>query len=171
MGHRRKDGDMDDDFAPETLEELEEMCFGRDGEERNGYDAVWIDHFWNHRIDGMVFAADIDEAIERGLAGDADGLPIDSLDGPDGQATNLSGGHQVRAVRVLIDTDSGLIEETIGALTWQMAMDLAHLMFGSTSEVLGIQEGGDSLWMSEPDDEFFDRTDLPVGWSYPRPRR
>jgi hypothetical protein len=72
---------------------------------------------------------------------------------------------------VLIETESGLIEETIGALTWQMAMDLAHLMFGSTSEVLGIQEGGDSLWMSEPDDEFFDRTDLPVGWSYPRPRR
>ena len=162
---------MDDDLTPESLEEIEQMCFGRDGEERHGYDAVWVDHFWNHRINGMVFASNIDEAIERALAGDADGLPIDSLDGPDGQASALSGGHQVRAVRVLVDTDSGLIEETIGALTWEMAIDLADLMFGSTGEVLGIQERAERLWVTEPDDEFYERTDLPVGWSWPRPRR
>lgn len=155
---------MDEDFTPKSLEEIEEMCFGRDGEERNGYDAVWIDHFWHHRINGMVFAENIDEAIERALAGDADGLPIDSLDGPDGQAAKVSGGHKVRAARVLVDTDDGLIEETIAALTWEMAIDVVELMYGSNGLVLGVQEGVNRHWVIDVADEFFDRSDVPVGW-------
>jgi hypothetical protein len=155
---------MNDDFTPESLEEFEEMCFGRDDEERNGYDAVWIDHFWHHRTQGMVFAQSIEEAIERALAGDADGLPIDSLDGPDGQAANVSGGHRVRAARVLVDTDDGLIEETIAALTWEMSIDIAQLMFGSNGVVLGVQEGVNRHWVIDVAEEFFDRNDIPVGW-------
>lgn len=161
---------MDEDFTPKSLEEFEEMCFGSDGEERNGYDAVWIDHFWHHRTQGMVFAQNIEEAIERALASDADGLPIDSLDGPDGQAIMLSGGHTVRAARVLVDTENGLVEETIAALTWEMAIDIAQLMFGAHGVVLGVQEGAERLWVIEPADGFFDRNDIPVGWGRLRTR-
>lgn len=152
---------MSEDFSQD---EIEAMLFGREGEERHAYDAVWVDHFWDDRIEGTVFAATIDEAIERGLAGDAEGLPIDTIQGPDGQAFVLSGGHTVRAARVLIETEGRLVEETIAALTWEMAIDIAELMFGPHGEVLGIQEGAERRWLFPRDDAFRARPDLPVGW-------
>jgi hypothetical protein len=76
----------------------------------------------------------------------------------------VSGGHKVRAARVLVDTDDGLIEETIAALTWEMAIDVAQLMFGTNGLVLGVQEGVNRHWVIDVADEFFDRSDLPVGW-------
>jgi len=128
------------------------------------YDAVWTDPFWSFTTTGMVFAPDLDAAIEQGLDQDADGLPIASLSGPDGSVTDLSGGHTVRAARVLCEVDGHLTEETIGALTFEMALDLGSLLVGEAGRVLGVWESA-TFWRSgDVDDGFWDRSDLPVGW-------
>jgi hypothetical protein len=132
------------------------------------YDAVWTDLFWSFTTTGMVFAPDLDAAIEQGLDQDADGLPIDSLSGPDGSVSDLSGGHTLRAARVLCEIDGHLVEETIGALTFEMALDLASLMVGDSGRVLGVWESA-TFWRSrEVDEDFWQRSDLPVGWQVVR---
>jgi hypothetical protein len=130
---------------------------------RKGFDAVWVDHFWDHQIKGMVFAHDMAEAIEQGLGSDADGLPIDSLRIGDEVVEGLSGGHTVRAARVLLEIEGVLVEETIPALTWSMAVDIAEAMVEPLGEVIGIQAGSDSLVLVDRE-RFSDRNDIPLGW-------
>jgi hypothetical protein len=140
-------------------------------DDKDAYDAVWTDLFWSFSTTGFVIAADLDAAIAQGLEQDADGLPIWSLSGPDGSVTEVSGGHDVRAARVLIEVDGTLVEETIAALTWEMAIDIAELMVGDAGRVHGVWEGG-WFWRSDDvDDGFWERCDLPVGWQVVRRQR
>ncbi len=150
------------------MDEFEEMAsdflsgdWRTDG--RLAFDAVWVDHFWDARIEGVVFAADMDEAIERARAQRADGLPIDSLRLGDDVVEGLSGGHSVRAARVLIEIDGTLIEDTIPALTWSMASELASDMYEPYGEVLAVQDGNDALVFVDKD-RFVGRDDIPLGW-------
>lgn len=150
------------------MDEFEEMAsdflsgdWRTDG--RLAFDAVWVDHFWDARIEGVVFAADMDEAIERARAQCADGLPIDSLRLGDDVVEGLSGGHSVRAARVLIEIDGTLIEDTIPALTWSMASELASDMYEPYGEVLAVQDGNDALVFVDKD-RFVGRDDIPLGW-------
>lgn len=137
---------------------------------RHPYDAVWSDLFWSFTTTGSVFATDLEAAIAQGLDQDADGLPIWSLSGPDGSVTDLSG-HHVRAARVLVEVGGEVVEETIAALTLEMAIDLASIMVGDNGRVLGVWEGT-WFWRSgDVDDGFWDRSDLPVGWQVVRRQR
>jgi hypothetical protein len=134
-------------------------------DDRMAFHAEWIDHFWGHSTKGFVYADSLEEAIERGLRHDADGLPIDSLLGKEGSINNLSGGHQVCAARVLVEVDGVLHEDTIAALTLDMAIDLAEAMNEPYGQVMGIEESGNVHWVVHPDPEFFTREDLPAGWA------
>ena len=134
-------------------------------DDRTAFSAEWVDHFWGHTTSGFVYAYTLEEAIETSLRQDADGLPIDSLLGPDDVADNLSGGHQVCAARVLVEVDGVLHEDTIPALTLDMAIDLAEAMNEPYGQVMGIEESGTVHWVVSPDAAFFVREDLPVGWA------
>ena len=132
-------------------------------DEKLAFDAVWRDHFWGHEIKGMAFAHDLEGAIEQTRGQDADGLPIHPLRREDEFVEGLSGGYTVRAARILLEIDGVLVEETIPALTWSMAIDLAKDMFEPYGAVLGVQEGGESMLV--PDREALrDRADIPLGW-------
>ncbi len=134
-------------------------------DDRIAFHAEWIDYFWGHSTKGFVYAHSLEEAIESGLRHDAEGLPIDSLLGPEGPVNNLSGGHQVCAARVLVEVDGVLHEDTIAALTLEMAIDLAEAMNEPYGQVLGIEECGCVYWVVHPEPEFFFREDLPAGWA------
>lgn len=164
---------MNDETPEIDVAEIERMLFGDqpDKPERHQYDAVWVNHFWDDDIRGAVFATDIEEAQVLGEANGPEGCVLDSVSGPDGHAWLLSGGHEVCAARVLLDTTDGLVEETIPALTFEMALDLAEAMVGEAGEVLGVQESDRLQWMFNPDEEFYDRPDLPIGWSWGRAKR
>jgi hypothetical protein len=136
-----------------------------EGDDRTAFHAEWIDYFWGHSTKGFVYAHSLEEAIESGLRHDAEGLPIDSLLGPDCSVNNLSGGHQVCAVRVLVEVDGVLHEDTIAALTLEMAVDLAEAMNEPYGQVMGIEESGTVYWVVHPEPEFFFREDLPAGWA------
>jgi hypothetical protein len=132
-------------------------------DEKLAFDAVWRDHFWGHEIKGMAFAHDMAGAIEETRGHDADGLPIHSLQREDEFVEGLSGGYTVRAARVLLEIDGVLIEETIPALTWSMALDLARDMFEPHGTVHGLQEGTESIVMTDRD-ALRERSDIPLGW-------
>lgn len=130
---------------------------------RHPYDATWVDHFWGWTIEGIVFARSLAEAIERALESTADGLPIDRLEGRDGVAERVSGGHTVRAARVLVEIEGVLFEDVLPALTREMAIDLAELVFGPTVTVVGLQEGGHIVEL-QPFAAYVERRDWPLGW-------
>lgn len=127
------------------------------------FEAVWMDHFWDARIEGVVFARDMAEAIERTRGQRAEGLPIHSLRRGDQFVEGLSGGYRVRAARVLIEIDGRLVEDTIAALTWSMAEELASDMYEPFGEVLAVHESIDSLVFADRD-RFEGRDDIPLGW-------
>ena len=160
---------MDED-QPIDLGKLEELLFGEHDETRHTYSATWIDLFWDEVVRGAVLARDLTEAVELAGENGPDGLQVNSIDGPDGQSWCLRGGHSVRQARVLIDTPTGLVDEEIPALTFEMAVDIAALLFGPGSVVLGVQDDTNLRWLEHPDEEFYDRPDLPAGWSWARPR-
>jgi len=132
-------------------------------DEKLAFDAVWRDHFWGHEIKGMAFAHDLEGAIEQTRGQDADGVPIHSLQREDEFIEGLSGGYTVRAARILVEIDGELREETIPALTWSMAIDLARDMFEPHGEVLGLQEGVEAILVTDRD-ALLDRPDIPLGW-------
>jgi len=142
-------------------------CFGSaEGERTDGkvaFEAVWRDHFWDHEIKGVVFALDFESAVESVRNQDADGVPIDSLHRGNEYVDSLSGGYTVRAARVLIEIDGLLVEETIPALTWSMAIDVARAMFEPYGTVLGVMEGADSMVIGDRA-ALRDRSDIPLGW-------
>jgi len=142
-----------DDHDPELAD-----SFGR-----YPYDATWVDHFWGWTVEGMVFAASLAEAVAQGLANPAEGVPIDRLQGRDGVAENVSGGHTVRGARLLVEIDGVLREEVLPALTRQMAVDLAALVFGPAATIVGLQEGGHVAEL-QPFVGYVDRGDWPLGW-------
>lgn len=130
---------------------------------RYPYDATWVDHFWGWTIEGMVFAPSLAEAVEQGLANPAEGMSIDRLEGHDGVAERVSGGHTVRGARMLVEIDGVLLEEVLPALTDEMAIDLAGLVFGPTATIIGLQEGGHTVEL-QPFVGYVDRSDWPLGW-------
>lgn len=132
-------------------------------DEKLAFDAVWRDHFWGHEIKGMAFAHDLEGAIEQTRGQDADGVPIHSLQREDEFVEGLSGGYTVRAARILVEIDGELREETIPALTWSMAIDLARDMFEPHGTVLGLQEGVEAVLVTDRD-ALRDRPDIPLGW-------
>ena len=132
-------------------------------DEKLAFDAVWRDHFWGHEIKGMAFAHDMEGAIEQTRGQDADGLPIHSLQREDEFIEGLSGGYTVRAARILLEVDGALVEETLPALTWSMAIDLAKDMFEPHGEVLAVQEGVDSMVIGDAA-SLRERPDIPLGW-------
>jgi hypothetical protein len=132
-------------------------------DEKLAFDAVWRDHFWGHEIKGMAFAHDLEGAIEETRGQDADGVPIHSLQREDEFVEGLSGGYTVRAARILVEMDGELREETIPALTWSMAIDLARDMFEPHGTVLGLQEGVEAVLVTDRD-ALRDRPDIPLGW-------
>jgi hypothetical protein len=132
-------------------------------DEKLAFDAVWRDHFWGHEIKGMAFAHDLEGAIEETRGQDADGVPIHSLQREDEFIEGLSGGYTVRAARILVEIDGELREETIPALTWSMAIDLARDMFEPHGTVHGMQEGVEAVLVTDRD-ALRNRTDIPLGW-------
>ena len=130
---------------------------------KKAFVAVWRDHFWGHEIKGMAFAHDMEGAIEQTRGQDADGLPIHSLQREDEFIEGLSGGYTVRAARILLEIDGVLVEETLPALTWSMAIDLAKDMFEPHGEVLAVQEGVDSMVIGDAA-SLRERPDIPLGW-------
>lgn len=163
--------DAHDETGPIDIEMLQEMFFGGTGDDRVAFDVTWVDHFWDREVRGQVLAGTIEEAVDLAEAHGPDGMTVDRVDGEGEQLWSLSGGHEVRDVRLLLDTDDGLLEEEVTALTLEMAIDLAGLLFGPTGRLLGVQEDATLMWLEEPEDEFFDREDLPIGWRWTRRRR
>lgn len=127
------------------------------------FEAVWRDHFWDHEIKGVVYAHDIESAVESARDQDADGVPIDSLHRDNEYVDSLSGGYTVRAARILLEIDGVLVEETLPALTWSMAIELAKDMFEPHGIVHGVQEGVDFILIGEYA-SLSKRTDIPLGW-------
>ena len=151
------------EFQEDKWEEFFDSVESGRSDEKLAFDAVWRDHFWGHEIKGMAFAHDLEGAIEQTRGQDADGLPIHSLRRDDEFVEGLSGGYTVRAARILLEIDGVLLEETIPALTWSMAIDLAKDMFEPYGAVLGVQEGGESMLVTDGE-ALRDRADIPLGW-------
>ena len=80
-------------------------------------------------------ANSIDEALDVGFDYAATNeLQFDSVHGPDGDtititATSLGDRFRIHECRFLLATDAGLIEESISALTLDMAIDLIQAMY------------------------------------------
>lgn len=159
---------MQNDDLPFDLDDLSEMLFGEHSATRHTYKAKWVDYFWDEWFTGAIVSATLDDAIDLAESDGPDTAELESVEGPDGHAWCLSSGHTVREARVLVETPAGLVEETIAALTHEMALDTAALLFGDTCTVLGVQEGTRLQWTERPDDAFLDRPDLPAGWAWAR---
>ena len=130
---------------------------------KKAFIAVWRDHFWGHEIDGFTYALTMEDAIEQVRGHEAEGLPIHSLQREDEFVEGLSGGFTVRAARILVEIDGELREETIPALTWSMAIDLARDMFEPHGTVHGMQEGVEAMLVTARD-ALRDRPDIPLAW-------
>ena len=159
---------MHDDDLPFDLSDLNHLLFGEDAEERNTYEAKWVDHFWDTWFTGAIVSATLDDAVDIAVNEGPEGAELESVRGPDGHSYGMSG-HTVREAQVLVDTANGLVEEIIPSLTFEMTVDLAELLFRDSGTVLGVQEGDRVQWLFHPDDGFHDRPDLPVGWAWARP--
>lgn len=88
-----------------------------------------------------VSADSIDEALEVGIEYAAQyDIQLESVHGADGEsisitATSLSENFKIHECQFLLATDTDLIEESISALTLEMAVDLIHVMYQSATPV------------------------------------